>query len=263
MRKLGNKRSRKVSIKTNKLFGQISNNLKGLPLGIIIGIVIVAAISAYAAPKFLDSKIITTQPSSSHPALQSNSTSNKQLATNSETSHPNQPSNLPATSTNSSTSPANKSSATVIAPTTITSPVSIKTPATLTGIEVITPDPGANQDIYIPQCDFIPIISGTPETCYHYKPIQFNLVAMYSDGSTSQLSWAEATVSAPNPSGGYPFIPTLLQIDQTNNLLDEGTGIGYFCGLNGCGTVTMNITYRQWTYTKYIHIYVSSMWGNP
>ncbi|HUA13157.1 MAG TPA: hypothetical protein VL989_01520 [Candidatus Sulfotelmatobacter sp.] len=257
--KIKTKTISKTSAKWIKVSELFMKRYRGFPVGVIVGIVIVVAASAYAAPMIINSSNTSNKTVSKQTA--SNNKSDNP-ATNSVTSHTNKPSSKTSTSSQSSGTP---SSSGKTASSTSTQPAPQKPAPTMTGIAVISPTPGANETIYIPYCEFGDIISGTPETCYDYTPIPFNLVAEYSDGSTSPLSWSAATVSSLNPLGSsYPDIPMLLNIDDANNTLLLGTAPQYFLNDHTSdAVVTIDVTYQQWTYTKYVHIYVNSTWGNP
>lgn len=255
-------------IKNGRLSKLLAYNFKGVPVGIVIGVALMAGSITYAAPKMLNSRNISATSQSKSSPIIANQNSNAVSQSTAKDSDPTslattaQPSSTPQIGSSLKISSNNGTASAPSANTSPGTPVATKPAPTITGIAVITPDPGANQSIYIPYCDFGSISSGTPQTCNHYKPIEFTLVTLMSDGSSKPVSWSDATANSVNPSGGYPFIPTLVNIDKTNSALIEGTGMGYFLNdhtLNA--TIRIDVTYQGWTYAKYIHIYVSSLWG--
>ncbi|MEI6144030.1 MAG: hypothetical protein WCP91_00340 [Candidatus Berkelbacteria bacterium] len=154
-----------------------------------------------------------------------------------------------ATNTTTNNTSGNSITPTTSTPTPDTTPVT--TPATITGIKIIS-----NNFIQIPECDFITPI-GSPPPCNHYNPIPINLIAEYSDNTTKPLSWNDATVSGIPQKVSHPPISALLIIDTSNNLLDLGANAGYYLSASG-GQYPIFITakYQQWTYTKLITLYV-------
>ena len=134
-------------------------------------------------------------------------------------------------------------------------PVSTPTPTTpipdpiMTGINIVVTD-----SIYIPRCDYS-TFGGSPPPCNHYQPVPINLVEKYSDSSTKPLSWNSANVSVmgnPNP------VPGLLNINATNNLLELGDSAKYYLpsSLGSHVTISIKTQYQQWSFTKYITIFI-------
>ncbi|HUD07290.1 MAG TPA: hypothetical protein VMR34_05375 [Candidatus Saccharimonadales bacterium] len=249
----------------NKIKGVVrllDKRYRGFPVGVLVGIAIVAGTSAYAAPMLLSSKPVskTTDSSSSAQHLtqsnnpkQPNNTSN---STNTGTTTPtNQSGSTTSSNSKSSSSPTSSSSSSSSTNTPASNTPTKPTP-TITGISVVTSSGGQTVTVNYPVCDFQSINSGTPETCYHYVPLPFSLVAKYSDGSTAPLSWSDATET----SLSYD-IPRLFSVDASNNTLLEGNGLQYYnYPMNS--TVPMNITYQSWTYTEYINVIINSLWGS-
>jgi len=236
--------------KTVKFLGK---KYKGFPAGVLVGIAIVAGTSVYAAPMLLSSKPVSKIKDSSQHPTQNNTSKQSDNASASAnagtTTSTNQSSNT--TSSNPKSSSSSSSSTNTPPSNTPTKPA-----PTMTGISVVTPSGGQTVTVNYPVCDFQSINSGTPETCYHYVPIQFSLVAKYTDGSTAPLSWSNATET----SLSYD-IPRLFSVDTTNNTLLEGNGLNYYSyPMNS--TVPMNITYGSWTFTEYINVIINSTWGN-
>ncbi len=192
-------------------------------------------------------------------SLSSVNTSNKQPVLGDSTTNNNQQVSQAKTSaTQPSSQPTNTHPTSTTTQNTTTKPVATRPKPTATGIEVITPDPGSNQTIYIPLCEFNPPM-GNPPPCINYKPISFTLATTYSDGSTSPISWSAATVDSYNTAHERSFIPQLLHINVTNDTLELGNAPGYWLGSSTQDAVyPINVTYQQWTYTKYIHIYVTN-----
>jgi hypothetical protein len=254
--------------KSSRPYKLLAYNFRGFPIGIVVGFILAASVSFFAAPMILDSKKVSFNHS--HIQIQNKLSAgikaSPQPNSNQSTSTSGQSPSHTATPTSTSTPINSNKTPTSSSPVTNTASNTpeIRPQAIITGIEVLSPTQGANETVYFPYCDFGSIDSGIPETCYHYQPIPFNLVDTLSDGTTSPLAWSSATVTALNPSGGYPPYPTLVNIDKSNNTLIEGTGMGYFLNTNTTNEiVTMDVNYGQWSYTKYIHIYVNSLWGNP
>lgn len=182
----------------------------------------------------------TTNHSSNHPTTTPNNSTQQTASTN--------------TSASTSSSSASKTQ-----PTASTSTSTQTAAPTPTGIEIITPTPGATQDVTFPFCELDPPI-GNPPPCSNYQPIEFELVETYSNSSTSPISWSSASVSSYDSTIEQPYVPDLLTINYTNNTLEIGPENGYFTGYSSIGhsfTVPITVTYQQWTYTKYVQIYIS------
>lgn len=235
---------------------------RGFPVGVLVGIAIVAGASAYAAPMLFSSKPVSKIVSNTLPAqhiLQSNNVkqptrnlNNNSPNVNTSTNHSSIPA-LTSPKANSLPTSNNSSPSTTYTPTsnTPTKPTPI-----MTGISVYAPGYGQTVEMAIPSCDYETINSGIPEVCHHYIPISFNLVATYSDGSTSPLSWSDANILVP----GSVIIPNLFNVNASNSTLIEGDSIG--SEWNGQSvTIPMNIGYQHWSYTEFIYVTSAGLWG--
>lgn len=251
-------------VKTKSVTKLLAKRYRGFPVGVLVGIAIVAGTSVYAAPILLSSKPVsktTDSGSTTQHLSQSNNskqTSNSSASTNTGATTPNSQSDSTTSSNPKSTSSPTVNSSSSSSTNTPASNTPTKPAPTMTGIAVITPDPGQTEIMNIPICDFESINSGTPEVCHHFVPFSFNLVATYSDGSTTPIPWSQATFTSLATD-----IPQLFNIDETNNTLTEGNGLGYVLSGNPLNAnIPITVRYQNWSYIKYINVIVNSLWGS-
>jgi len=247
--------------KTKRLAKLLAKRYRGFPVGVLVGIALVAGTSVYAAPMLLSSKPVsktTANNSTTQHLSESNNSKQSNNTTTSTTTATTTPTNQSGSTTSSNPKSSSSTTSNSSSSTSTSTPVTntpTKPAPTITGISVVTSSGGQTVTVNYPVCDFQSINSGTPETCNHYVPLPFSLVAKYSDGSTAPLSWSDATET----SLSYD-IPRLFSVDASNNTLLEGNGLQYYnYPMNS--TVPMNITYGSWTYTEYINVIINSLWG--
>ena len=132
---------------------------RGFPVGVLVGIAIVAGASAYAAPMLFSSKPVSKIVSNTLPAqhlLQSNNVKQPNNSLSSSTSKSistNQPSiTAPTTSKSNSLPTSNNSSPSTIYTPTLNTPT--KPTPSMTGISVYAPGYGQTVEMAIPSCDY-------------------------------------------------------------------------------------------------------------
>jgi hypothetical protein len=239
----------------------LAKRYRGFPVGVIVGIAIVAGTSVYAAPMLLSSKpvnkTVNNTPTIQHLSQGSDTKQSNKSSTNTPTN-----TTTPTDQSDSTTSSISKSSSSPTSNGSSSTSSSVsssptKPAPTMTGIAVITPDPGQTEIMSVPACDWESINSGTPEVCHHYVPLSFVLDANYSDGTTTQIPWSEATFTSLGN-----LIPDLFNVDGTNNTLIEGTCLGCVIGGSSNFTVPITVKYQNWSYIKYINFVENGLWGS-